>query len=171
MWRNGMIFWFSFFLTVTLLSVGYALIGSGWTPPSTLEVGVSSTLSAGAWNNLLANFNNLDARTTSLNNWTAKAWVNFNGTSCSPNCTIRASYNISSITRNSVGAYTVTLATPLIDSNYIVTGTVEGNASYNWWLQTSYQIPRTTTQFQVASLTSAGAAIFDNTTVNVAVFR
>jgi len=47
---------------------------------------------------------------------TAKAWVNFNGTT-SPG-TIRSSYNVSSITKNGTGDYTVNFATPMADANY-----------------------------------------------------
>jgi hypothetical protein len=47
----------------------------------------------------------------------AKAWVNFNGSSgASP--VIRASYNVSSVTRNSTGDYTITFSTALADANY-----------------------------------------------------
>jgi len=45
-----------------------------------------------------------------------KAWVNFNGTT-SPG-TIRSSYNVSSVTKNGTGDYTVNFATPMTDSNY-----------------------------------------------------
>ena len=45
----------------------------------------------------------------------AKAWVNFNGAS-SP--TIRASYNVSSITRNAGGDWTVNMTNALTDANY-----------------------------------------------------
>jgi hypothetical protein len=48
----------------------------------------------------------------------AKAWVNFNGTT-SPG-TIRSSYNVSSITKNAVGEYTVNFATAMADANYSV---------------------------------------------------
>lgn len=48
----------------------------------------------------------------------AKAWVNFNGTT-SPG-TIRSSYNVSSVTKNGVGDYTVNFATPMADANYSV---------------------------------------------------
>jgi hypothetical protein len=53
-----------------------------------------------------------------------KAWVNFNGTAaaCTPNCTIRASYNVASVRRITTGAYTVTFATAMTDANYVVTG-------------------------------------------------
>lgn len=48
-----------------------------------------------------------------------KAWVNFNGTGT---VAIRASYNVSSITDNGVGDYTVNFATALVDANYAVVG-------------------------------------------------
>jgi hypothetical protein len=44
-----------------------------------------------------------------------KAWVNFNGTST---VAIRASYNVSSITDNGAGNYTVNFANALTDANY-----------------------------------------------------
>lgn len=51
----------------------------------------------------------------------AKAWVNFNGTGT---VAIRASGNVSSITDNGVGDYTVNFTSALADSNfaYLVTG-------------------------------------------------
>jgi hypothetical protein len=44
-----------------------------------------------------------------------KAWVNFNGTST---VAIRASYNVSSITDNGVGDFTVNFTNALTDANY-----------------------------------------------------
>ena len=46
---------------------------------------------------------------------TAAAWVNFNGTGT---VAIRASYNVSSITDNGTGDYTVNFTTALADANY-----------------------------------------------------
>jgi len=48
-----------------------------------------------------------------------KAWVNFNGTGT---VAIRSSYNVSSITDNSAGNYTVNFTTALADANYAVSG-------------------------------------------------
>jgi hypothetical protein len=45
----------------------------------------------------------------------AKAWVNFNGTGT---VAIRASFNVSSITDNGTGDYTVNFTTALADGNY-----------------------------------------------------
>ena len=46
---------------------------------------------------------------------TAKAWVNFNGTGT---VAIRRAFNVSSITDNGTGLYTVNLATAMPDANY-----------------------------------------------------
>lgn len=48
-----------------------------------------------------------------------RAWVNFNGTGT---VAIRSSGNVSSITDNGVGNYTVNLSAPMQDLNYCVTG-------------------------------------------------
>jgi hypothetical protein len=45
----------------------------------------------------------------------ALAWVNFNGTGT---VAIRSSYNVSSITDNGTGDYTINFATALADANY-----------------------------------------------------
>ena len=47
----------------------------------------------------------------------AKAWVNFNGTGT---VAIRAAFNVSSITDNGTGDYSVNFTTALADSNYSV---------------------------------------------------
>jgi len=50
-------------------------------------------------------------------NYKCRAWVNFNGTGT---VTIRASGNVSSITDNGTGNYTVNFTTALPDANYSV---------------------------------------------------
>ena len=54
----------------------------------------------------------------------AKAWVNFNGTGT---VAIRASYNVSSITDNGTGDYTVNFTNAFADANYSLAGTAGGN--------------------------------------------
>ncbi len=49
----------------------------------------------------------------------AKAWVNFNGTGT---VAIRASFNVTSITDNGTGDYTVNFTNAFADTNYIFTG-------------------------------------------------
>ena len=50
---------------------------------------------------------------------TAKAWVNFNGTGA---VAIRASFNVSSITDNGTGDYTVNFTAALADADYAPAG-------------------------------------------------
>jgi hypothetical protein len=57
-----------------------------------------------------------------------RAWVNFNGTGT---VAIRDSGNVSSITDNSTGSYTVNFATAMPDANYSVSGSVSFD-SVSW---------------------------------------
>jgi hypothetical protein len=56
-----------------------------------------------------------------LSGGAAKAWANFDGTSS----TIRGSYNVSSVVRNSQGDYTVNFTTALSNSNYSCVSTCQ----------------------------------------------
>ena len=53
----------------------------------------------------------------------AKAWVNFNGTGT---VAIRAAGNVSSITDNGTGDYTVNFTNALVDANYSLVGVSSG---------------------------------------------
>ena len=59
---------------------------------------------------------------------TAKAWVNFNGTGT---VAIRAQFNVSSITDNGTGDYTVNFTSALADTNYCVSGFSVASSSGN----------------------------------------
>jgi hypothetical protein len=53
--------------------------------------------------------------TSGVEVYTAKAWVNFNGTGT---VAIRAAGNVSSITDNGIGDYTINFTTAFADANY-----------------------------------------------------
>jgi hypothetical protein len=62
-----------------------------------------------------------------------RAWVSFNGASgASP--VIRASFNVSSVSRTGTGTYTVTLTNAMTDVNYapIATGTISTGGGARW---------------------------------------
>lgn len=59
--------------------------------------------------------------------YACRAWVNFNGTGTPA---IRASGNVSSITDNGVGGYTVNFTTAMPDVNYTITGTCEATTNH-----------------------------------------
>ena len=59
--------------------------------------------------------------------YACRAWVNFDGT----NASIRASGNMSSITRHSAGQYSVNMGTAMPDANYCVTLAKQNPAGTN----------------------------------------
>jgi len=61
-----------------------------------------------------------------VSQFTAKAWVNFNGTGT---VAIRDSHNVSSITDNGTGRYTVNYSNDMSNTNYLVSYTVGGSNS------------------------------------------
>ena len=77
-----------------------------------------------------------------------KAWVNFNGTGT---VAIRGSYNVSSITDNAVGDYTVNFTTAMADANYSAVGatTNGGESSYD---KGDFMFTGTTSYFATDSL-------------------
>jgi len=101
-----------------------------------------------------------------LSGTTCKAWVNFNGTGT---VAIRASFNVSSITDNGTGDYTVNFTTALADANYCacVSGTAAGSAALN-----NVTNPRTYTSSSVSILSeNSGGQDQDRAEINVAIFR
>jgi hypothetical protein len=107
----------------------------------------------------------------------AKAWVNFNGTGT---VAIRASYNVSSITDNNVGDYTVNFTTALADANYAVVATGMRNSSYaadsnpvviGLKSNTTYTSNASTSSFSITAHWPTTAANQDPIAATVAVFR
>lgn len=94
----------------------------------------------------------------------AKAWVNFNGTT-SPG-TIRSQYNVSSVTKNGTGDYTINFTTALTDANYSAVATA-GTAGNDGAIVNPEAYA--TGSFRVIFRKSA--SLFDYTFCNVAIFR
>jgi hypothetical protein len=75
-----------------------------------------------------------DLTTMQTGQQAVKAWVNFNGTGT---VAIRAGYNVSSITDNGVGDYTVNFTTAMPDANYAMGGSSKidsNNGDSNSWI-------------------------------------
>jgi len=105
-----------------------------------------------------------------------RAWVNFNGASGS--VAIRAAFNISSITYNGTGDYTLTFTTALSDANYGANISTQSNPANGpdaptlFFNRTSnVQQAPTTSSFRVAIMASANGNAQDRTYVCVSVFR
>lgn len=85
-----------------------------------------------------------------------RAWVNFNGTGT---VAIRASFNVSSITDNGTGDYTVNFTNVLPDANYSAQGSAIQNGAGNGptqCIKTGTSL--STTSFNAYSVNDAGAA-------------
>jgi len=60
-----------------------------------------------------------------------RAWVNFNGTTNTGGfCTIRASFNVTSVADNGTGDYTITFTNAMPDANYAMTGSIRNTQTY-----------------------------------------
>ena len=95
-----------------------------------------------------------------------RAWVNFNGTGT---VAIRASGNVSSITDNGTGDYTVNFTTAMPDANY--SGVVSvGNTSYASPNIGEGASP-TTTAFRFVNRNQQSGSAFDLQFQMVAIFR
>lgn len=98
--------------------------------------------------------------------YTAKAWVNFNGTGT---VAIRASGNVSSITDNGTGDYTVNFTNAMPDANYATVATCgQGGNGMIAYRPTASAL--TTTQARFNGVTTANA-FSDMTEFHVAIFR
>jgi hypothetical protein len=98
-------------------------------------------------------------------NTNALAWVQFTG--ASGGATINAFYNVSSVTRNATGNYTVTFTTSMSSINYSATGCC-GNSGTNTAIFQGYQGTPTTTTFQFFTTGSSFTGI--DFTYNSAIF-
>jgi hypothetical protein len=97
-----------------------------------------------------------------------RAWVNFNGTGT---VAIRASFNVSSITDNGVGDYTLNFTNAMPDTNYAITGSSrEVNAVTAGIFGLENSGIQTTTAIQVASF-DGGFVLRDSAQINAAIFR
>jgi hypothetical protein len=93
----------------------------------------------------------------------AAAWVNFNGVGV---VAIRASFNVSSITDNGVGDYTVNFTTAFADTNYSFVITTNGDRAI---MGSAPTVATSTLRFQVDR--TVDLARQDPSIANVSIFR
>jgi len=147
--------------------------------PSAATVGISQLSATGSPSSTTFlrgdnTWNGVDSLTTasgSAPSYSARAWVNFNGTGT---VAIRASGNVSSITDNGTGDYTVNFTTAMPDANYCGSaicgfGTDAGAPNLHV-AEISRDASPTTTTFRVDTM-SAGVTQRDVAFVNISIFR
>jgi hypothetical protein len=100
-----------------------------------------------------------------------RAWVNFNGTGT---VAIRASGNVSSITDNGVGDYTVNFTTAMPDANYATNMTMSDGSQANWtgvnFNAAATEVAPTTSAVRMAT-TLIGTGARDQKYITVSIFR
>jgi hypothetical protein len=104
-----------------------------------------------------------------------RAWVNFNGTGT---VAIRASGNVTSITDNGTGDYTINFTTALVDANYSAVFGTTGQATNDlrqivsiYGTAAGGATTKTTSALRVNSGATSTVAVFDVAEVDVAIFR
>lgn len=145
------------------------------TPDGTLRIGVGNADSPTEVAKFDSNgLNKLGTATGDAPSYSARAWVNFNGTGT---VAIRDSGNVSSITDNGTGNYTVNFTTAMPDANYavslqntgfslaniggniVIAGTATGGANL-----------KSTTQLQLQTFANT-TGIYDYAEINCIIFR
>lgn len=105
--------------------------------------------------------------TDGTENFKVRAWVNFNGTGV---VAIRAAGNVSSITDNGTGDYTVNFASAMPDANYVAGGCGSLAGATDARRQSESSTPRTVSAFRVVTSNLSDAAT-DSTYVSLAFLR
>lgn len=119
--------------------------------------------------------------TDNTENYKCRAWVNFNGIGT---VAIRASGNVSSITDNGTGDYTVNFSNAMADANYSLVGncsadqtfpnapSVSGVLHINASRTSPYKSQPTTTSCRVVSAPATTiSSSFDAEYITVSIFR
>ena len=96
----------------------------------------------------------------------AKAWVNFNGTGTP---TIKSSYNVSSVTDNGTGSFTINFTNALPNANYAAVAGVWHRAGVSASGMLSWETPYSTTQLGMYVAEQSGAN-YDPLSASIAVF-
>jgi hypothetical protein len=139
----------------------------------------ASQIADGAVTSAKLGSNAIDTQALSLFNasgsapvYACRAWVNFNGTGT---VAIREDGNVTSITDNGTGDYTVNFTTAMPDINYCAVCSTSGAGANNSMLIQPFtsgtsQITPTTSALRIATV-QAVTAITDSSFVQVSIFR
>jgi len=103
-----------------------------------------------------------------------RAWVNYKGTST---VSIRGSFNVSSVTVNGTGDFTLNFTNAMSDANYAALATANQNAGGNpanvsvGYPDNSSTVTYSTTQVRFLVKFGTNSSQLDPTTLSVAIFR
>lgn len=100
--------------------------------------------------------------------YACRAWGNFNGTGV---VAINASGNISSITDNGVGDYTINFSTPMQDANYAAIRSIAYNSIGDVNAVCVCEVLSATTSYVRISVENSSGARYDAERIDIAIFR
>jgi hypothetical protein len=101
-----------------------------------------------------------------------RAWVNFDGTTnVGGFCTIRASFNVTTVADNGTGDYTVNFTTAMADANYQTSVTPQATATNTGLFGCMRHSSTPTSSAVRVSVHAVDAGFRDSAYVNVAIFR
>ena len=153
---------------INAISTGVGGLATSADASGILEIQTNDTTAITVDGSQVVSFDNNFGTVAGLPSYQCRAWVNFNGTGT---VAIRASGNVSSITDNGTGNYTVNFTNAMPDANYSVVG-AGGKASNNLIALNTPAASYTQTISAVRLTTPyVNGQVTDADQVNVAIFR
>jgi hypothetical protein len=143
--------------TVTLTNAGVTSVTAG--------TGISVSAGTGGVTITNTSTNQLTTTTGSPAYYGARAWLSYKGTATRA---INAQVNVSSVTYNSAGNYTINFTTAMPDTNYAVIGTAGIGDNSNPWV---LNVPSVSTGSCNITTTRTGLNWTDAACIYVAIFR
>lgn len=151
---------------INALSTGAGGLATSADASGILELQTNDTTAVTVDGSQVVSFDNNFGTVAGLPSYQCRAWVNFDGTGT---VAIRESGNVTSITDNGTGDYTVNFTTALPDANYSIVGSGARAADGNNFVGFDSNTYSTTqTRFYTKSNSAANT---DMTIVDLAVFR
>ena len=154
---------------INAISTGVGGLATSADNSGILELQTNDTNAITVDGSQVVSFGNNFGTVAGLPSFQCRAWVNFNGTGT---VAIRASGNVSSITDNAAGDYTINFTTAMVDANYVM------SATSNWDTAARAGIcghndtrTKTTSACPMLVMQATTYALFDVSEANVAIFR
>lgn len=97
-----------------------------------------------------------------------RAWVNFNGAGT---VAIRASGNVSSITDNAIGSYTVNFLTAMPDANFVANVSINNVSGGSALVCPYVVVPSSSSSVQINNLQNSGGNPADSSGTLVSIYR
>ena len=154
---------------INAISTGVGGLATSADASGILEIQTNDTTAITVDGSQVVSFDNNFGTVAGLPSYQCRAWVNFNGTGT---VAIRASGNVSSITDNGTGNYTINFTTAMPDVNYAAAtqGNIANNAT-NWGYTGFERGVRSATGYVVQFALTSNYVTIDPEIATVAIFR